>query len=34
VPITEEERLLAKERGSASLVNRLASQRRSWIVGP
>jgi hypothetical protein len=34
VPITEEERLLAKERGSASLVNRLASQRRSWIIGP
>ena len=33
VPITERERLLAKERGSASLVTELAAQRRSWIVG-
>ena len=32
VPITERERLLAKERGSASLVNELAAQRRSWVV--
>jgi hypothetical protein len=34
VPITERERLLAKERGSASLVNELAAHQRSWIVGP
>jgi hypothetical protein len=32
IPITERDRQLAKERGSASLVNRLAVQRRSWIV--
>ncbi|HEY3735484.1 MAG TPA: suppressor of fused domain protein [Streptosporangiaceae bacterium] len=34
IPISERQRLLAKERGSASLVNELAAQRRSWIVGP
>ncbi len=33
VPITERERLLARERGSASLVTQLAAQRRSWVVG-
>ena len=33
VPITEPERLLARERGSASLVTQLAAQRRSWVVG-
>ena len=33
VPISERDRQLAKERGSASLVSRLASQQRSWIVG-
>jgi hypothetical protein len=33
VPITERDRQLAKERGSASLINRLAAQRRSWVVG-
>jgi hypothetical protein len=33
VPITERDRQLAKEHGSASLVNRLAAQRRSWVVG-
>jgi hypothetical protein len=32
IPITENDRQLAKERGSASLINRLAAQRRSWIV--
>jgi hypothetical protein len=32
VPITERDRQLAKERGSASLINRLAAQRRSWVV--
>ena len=32
IPITERDRQLAKERGSASLINRLAAQRRSWIV--
>lgn len=32
LPITEEERRLAKERGSASLVNHLAAQNRSWVV--
>src|SRR5512135_3019515 len=34
VPISEADRQLAKEHGSASLVGRLAEQRRSWIVGP
>jgi hypothetical protein len=32
IPISERDRQLAKERGSASLVNRLAAARRSWIV--
>jgi len=34
IPISERDRQLAKERGSASLVDRLAAQHRSWIVGP
>jgi hypothetical protein len=34
VPISERDRQLAKERGSATLISRLASQQRSWIVGP
>jgi len=34
VPITERDRQLAKERGSAALVSRLVAQHRSWIVGP
>jgi Suppressor of fused protein (SUFU) len=34
VPISERDRQLAKERGSSTLVTRLASQHRSWIVGP
>jgi hypothetical protein len=34
VPISERDRQLAKDRGSASLVDRLAAQHRSWIVGP
>jgi Suppressor of fused protein (SUFU) len=33
VPITERDRQLAKERGSATLVSRLVAQHRSWIVG-
>ena len=33
LPISERERQYAKERGSASLVNQLAAQRRSWVVG-
>ncbi|HEY6480264.1 MAG TPA: suppressor of fused domain protein [Streptosporangiaceae bacterium] len=33
VPISERERLLAAERGSASLVTQLAAQRRSWVAG-
>ena len=32
VPISERERQLAKEYGSASLVSRLAAQQRSWIA--
>jgi hypothetical protein len=32
VPISERERLLAKERGSASLVTQLAAQRRSFVA--
>jgi Suppressor of fused protein (SUFU) len=31
IPITERDRQLAKERGSASLVNQLAAGRRSWV---
>ncbi len=34
VPISERDRQLAKERGSAALVARLAAQQRSWVVGP
>jgi len=34
IPISERDRQLAKERGSAALVGRLAEQHRSWIVGP
>ncbi len=34
IPITERERLFAKERGSASLVTQMAAQRRSWVVEP
>ena len=33
LPISERERQLAKERGATSLVNQLAAQRRSWLVG-
>ena len=33
VPISERDRQLAKDRGSAALVSRLAAQHRSWIVG-
>ena len=34
VPISEADRQMAKEHGSASLVSRLAEQQRSWITGP
>ena len=34
VPISERDRQLAKERGSATLVSRLAAEQRSWLVGP
>jgi hypothetical protein len=33
LPISERERLLAKERGAQSLVTQLAAQRRSWVIG-
>ncbi|HEX4258222.1 MAG TPA: suppressor of fused domain protein, partial [Streptosporangiaceae bacterium] len=33
VPITEQERLIAKDEGSASLITQLAAGERSWIVG-
>jgi Suppressor of fused protein (SUFU) len=33
VPITERDRLLAKDRGSASLIDRLAARHQSWVVG-
>ena len=32
LPISERERLFAKDRGSPSLVTNLAAQRRSWVV--
>ena len=34
VPISEPDRQLAKEHGSAALVHRLAGQPRSWVAGP
>ena len=34
VPISERERRLAADRGSASLVNQLTAQRRSWVYAP
>jgi hypothetical protein len=33
VPVSGPERVLATERGPASLVTHLAAQRRSWVVG-
>jgi hypothetical protein len=33
IPVTERERLLARDRGAASLVTHLAAQRRSWVAG-
>jgi hypothetical protein len=33
IPISERERLLARERGAVSLVTQLAAQRRSWVAG-
>jgi hypothetical protein len=32
VPISERDRQLARDRGSAALVSRLAAQHRSWVV--
>jgi Suppressor of fused protein (SUFU) len=32
LPMSERERLFAKERGSASLVTQLAAHRRSWVI--
>jgi len=34
VPISEPDRQLAKEHGSAVLVSRLAAEQRSWVAGP
>jgi suppressor of fused protein SUFU len=34
IPISERGRVLAKERGSASLVSRLAVEGRGWVVTP
>jgi hypothetical protein len=34
IPITEADRQLAKERGSSSLVRRMAAEGRGWINGP
>jgi Suppressor of fused protein (SUFU) len=33
VPITESERLIAKEQGSANLIAALAAEGRSWVAG-
>jgi hypothetical protein len=33
IPISERDRQLAKERGSAALVGQLAARQQSWIVG-
>jgi hypothetical protein len=32
MPITEQERLVAKEQGSSQLITQLASEHRSWVV--
>jgi hypothetical protein len=32
VPVSERERLLARQRGPASLITQLAAQRRSWVA--
>jgi hypothetical protein len=32
VPINEQERLLAKDEGSSSLITRMASEGRSWVI--
>ena len=32
IPISERERLMARERGAARLITQLAAQRRSWVV--
>jgi hypothetical protein len=34
IPISERDRLTAKEHGSAALVRRLAAEGRSWVVSP
>jgi hypothetical protein len=34
VPIREPDRQMAKDRGSGSLISRLAEEGRSWIAGP
>ncbi len=34
IPISEPDRQLAREHGSAALVSRLAAEQRSWVVGP
>jgi len=34
IPISERDRQLARDRGSAALVSRLSAQHRSWVVGP
>jgi hypothetical protein len=33
IPITERDRQLAKERGSAALAGQLAARQQSWIIG-
>jgi hypothetical protein len=33
IPITERERLIAKDRGAGRLLTQLAAQRYSWVTG-
>ncbi len=33
IPVSNRERLLAESRGASSLVNQMAAQSRSWVVG-
>jgi Suppressor of fused protein (SUFU) len=33
IPVTNRQRLLCQQRGSASVVNQMAAQRRSWVAG-
>jgi hypothetical protein len=33
IPITNRQRLLFEQRGAASMINQMAAERRSWVIG-